>query len=289
MASDAQIVFLGTGCSSGVPHVPCLTGPDGPCATCLSGQDPNSKDRRLTTSLLVMSRSAAGRASNVVIDAGKSFYQASLRWFPQHGVRGLDAVLLTHAHFDAIGGLDDLRAWTMRADGPLPVHLRPADMAAVRSTFFYLAEPGRHASGGTIANLEFVQDAHEPLTLGGVEYTPLEVEHGAGFTANGYKFGGACYLSDVSALPDGVKAEVAGCDLLILDALRSRATYGTHLTLERALEYVGELRPRRALFVGMCHNLEHAATTRLLEGLQPQFGGTELGLAYDGLRLELAT
>jgi len=49
----------------------------------------------------------------VVIDAGKSFYEASLEHFPRHGLRTIDALLLTHGHADACFGLDDLRMWTI--------------------------------------------------------------------------------------------------------------------------------------------------------------------------------
>lgn len=50
----------------------------------------------------------------IIVDVGKFFWQSALDICPGAGVRHMDAVLLTHAHFDAIGGFDDLRDWTKR-------------------------------------------------------------------------------------------------------------------------------------------------------------------------------
>lgn len=36
----------------------------------------------------------------IVIDVGKTFQAAAVEWFPKHGLRKIDAVLITHAHAD---------------------------------------------------------------------------------------------------------------------------------------------------------------------------------------------
>jgi phosphoribosyl 1,2-cyclic phosphodiesterase len=40
----------------------------------------------------------------IVIDVGKTFREAAIEWFPEYGLRKIDAVLITHAHAD--GKLD---------------------------------------------------------------------------------------------------------------------------------------------------------------------------------------
>lgn len=47
--------------------------------------------------------------SCILIDCGKTFRDGLLRLFPQHGLKTVSSLLLTHGHADAILGLDDIR------------------------------------------------------------------------------------------------------------------------------------------------------------------------------------
>ena len=86
-----EILFLGTGTSTGVPQIGCE------CETCLSA-DP--KDKRLRASVLI-----TNNEDKILIDCGPDFRQQAL----SNRVNGISAVLLTHEHYDHIGGLDDIR------------------------------------------------------------------------------------------------------------------------------------------------------------------------------------
>ena len=279
-----EIIFLGSGCSAGVPSVPCLTRPEGPCPACRDSRLPGSRNRRLPVSLLVRHRDPAGELATTVIDAGKSFYQASVNLFAEHRIDRIDAVLLTHSHFDAIAGMDDLRAWTLNSGRPIPVYLRESDMGVVGDMFRYLVEGTTH--GGTVANLQFTPIANDGVTIAGLRFDAVEVEHGVNYTANGYRFGDVCYISDASRLPPAALRMARGCRLLILDAIFKNRTTPTHLSLEQAVEYVEEVKPKRALFVGMSHRLEHTAAERELRQRSRELG-IEMGLAHDGLQLTL--
>ena len=86
------ITFLGTGTSQGVPVIAC------PCEVCHS-QDPH--DKRLRTSALVTDC----EGNNILVDIGPDFRAQMLT----HDVRHLEAILITHAHRDHVGGIDDIR------------------------------------------------------------------------------------------------------------------------------------------------------------------------------------
>jgi phosphoribosyl 1,2-cyclic phosphodiesterase len=95
---------------------------------------------------------------NILIDAGKTFREGSLRWFPYHSIHSLDAIVLTHHHMDAAGGLDDVRGFqslqtttttTTTSDKdlqwklplemiPMPLHLSSACLADVSERFPWL-------------------------------------------------------------------------------------------------------------------------------------------------------
>ena len=103
-AGELRVRILGSGTSQGLPRIAC------DCATCTSA-DP--RDRRLRASALL-----AWGARRVVVDCGPDFRAQALA----ADLDRLDAVLLTHEHQDAIGGLDDLRRFNEIAGDYLPVY-----------------------------------------------------------------------------------------------------------------------------------------------------------------------
>lgn len=278
-----EVIVLGSGCSTGVPDVICLTNRGG-CVACEDALRPGSPNKRLSTSLLVKYRPAPDVPfSNILIDSGKFLPETSVRWFREYDIKRIDAVVLTHTHFDAVGGLDALRAWTSLLQYTIPIYLREADMEAVRKVFFYLVEPQKHNTGSGIAALEFRTIGDAPFDVCGLEFTPLRVAHGKDYFANGYRFGDVCYVSDVSDFPPATLDLMRGCDLLFLDALLRERTFGNHLTLEQAIEVATALRPKRTFLVGMTHRLEHSATNAELAELKQN-----IQLARDGMHIKLA-
>ena len=96
---------------------------------------------------------------------------------------------------------------------------------------------------------------------------------------------GSGILPDFSPLIDAVRAGqndaaklIRGAVAKIIDALRFKP-HVTHLHLDQTLNYINELKPRRALLTHMGHDFKHTDLCRSLpEGVEP---------AYDGLRIEL--
>jgi phosphoribosyl 1,2-cyclic phosphate phosphodiesterase len=94
----------------------------------------------------------------------------------------------------------------------------------------------------------------------------------------GYRFGAAAYLTDHSEIPAASKEKLRGLDVLFLDALRHRP-HPTHSTVARSLATVEELKPRRAFFTHICHDLPDAETNAALP--------PNVRLAYDGLEIDV--
>ena len=280
------MVFLGTGTSERVPRVTCLTKQPPTCAVCTDAVRPGSKNLRRNTSLLLQYDDPEGRRRNVVIDAGKSFYESAMTFFPRFGVTSLDAVIITHAHADAIGGLDDLRDWTNNAHESVPVFVRPVDLETIAKTHFYLVDRSLSTSGGGVARLEFFDVTDDPLDIYGLEFTPLTVEHGPGVTASGFKFADVCYIPDTSRIPHAAWQAAERCGLLVLDALRPERTHGSHLTVEEAVDVARRLEPGRTLLTDMAHDVEHEPTNERL-ALLKEAEGLDIQLAYDGLAVDV--
>ncbi|XP_047328524.1 putative hydrolase C777.06c [Impatiens glandulifera] len=276
----SEIIFLGTGTSEGIPRVSCLTNPEKTCSVCSKAVEPNNKNRRLNTSILIRSQGGF----NILIDAGKFFYHSALRWFPTFGLRTIDAVIITHSHADAIGGLDDLRDWTNNVQPYIPIYVAERDFEVMKKTHYYIVDPSVVTPGAAVSDLQFELIHEEPFKVHDLKVTPLPVWHGHGYRSLGFRFGNTCYISDASEIPQETYPLLEDCELLILDALRPGQSSATHFSLPRALDEVRKIRPKRTLFTGMMHLMDHEKVNEDLLKLRDT-EGLDVQLSYDGLRV----
>jgi riboflavin kinase/FMN adenylyltransferase len=259
-SAPIQLTVLGSGTSMGVPSLGCH------CRVC-SSKDPH--DNRLRPSLLL---SRGGQ--NVVIDTTPDFRQQALRV----GLDRLDAILLTHGHADHILGFDDIRPYNMRQKAALPVYSTEETFEVIRRAFAYVFDGRPTLSTVPSVTLNVVNG---PFELMGVPFVPVPLKHGD-LEVLGFRFGQAAYLTDFSELPDSSARLLEDLDDLILDALRD-IPHPMHQTVEQALALIGRLKPKRAWFTHIAHDLPHAETNARLRKL----GLRNVELAYDGLRLDV--
>ena len=252
-----KLTFLGTGTSTGVPSIGCE------CETCTS-DDP--RDKRLRVSILI---EHAGMT--VLVDTSSDFRQQALRY----GLKRLDAVLITHCHADHIFGLDDIRPLNFRY-GALGVYANERAWPDIRRIFKYVFEP-TYFGGGLPLVVPHTVVHGAPFCIGEhMEVTPLEVIHGR-LPVTAYRFNDFAYATDLSEIPPATIAGLQNLDVLVLDCLRFKE-HPTHLWVDKALEYVEMIRPKRAYFTHIAHDVKHERdSARLPKGVE---------WAFDGLTLE---
>lgn len=254
-----RLTFLGTGTSQGVPIIGCR------CAVCTS---PDPRDQRLRVSALV-----EVNGTRILIDAGPDMRQQLLR----AQVADLDAVLLTHAHMDHIGGMDDLRAISFLHEPPrpVPIYADAATADGVRHTYHYAFGPQRYP-GVPEFDMRLIDRA--PFTVEGVEVVPVEVLH-MHLPVLGFRIGPLAYITDAKTIAPAEREKLRGLDVLVLNALRMQEHY-SHFNLQEALGVVHDVRPRRAYFTHISHwmGLHGEVQLDLPDGVF---------LAHDGLVVEL--
>jgi len=251
----ATITVLGSGTSMGVPTIGC------DCQVCTSS---DAHDRRTRPSILI-----GYNQRFVLIDSTPDFRQQALR----ENIRRIDAVLYTHGHADHILGLDDLRPLTFKREQKLPLYADEPTANIIERMFAYAFDPeSTYSTRPQVA----LQRLNGTLELFGAKFQPLRVLHGdSEITA--FRFGTAAYLTDFSSIPEPTMEVLQNLDVLFLDALRRRP-HPTHSSLDESVKIVERLKPRRAFFVHMSHDLAHEETNRHLP--------SNVRLAYDGMKLE---
>lgn len=262
-----KLTFLGTGTSIGVPEIGCR------CPVCTS-DDP--RDRRFRQSALV----DTDDGHRILIDCGPDFRTQML------GVdyRAIDALLITHEHYDHTGGIDDLRPFCRFGDVRIYLDTYTANHLRERLPYFFREKlyPG-------VARLELHETAPGYLFyVGETPILPLTVMHGP-LSILGWRIGSLGYITDMSSCPEETVAALRGgtpqtqslgpVDTLVVNALRF-APHPAHQTLEEALQFAARIGARQTRFIHFCHGIGlHAQTDAQLP--------PSVHLAYDGEVLDI--
>jgi len=256
-----RLTFLGTGTSFGVPQVGCG------CRTC-SSQDP--RDKRTRAAALI---EAQGR--RLLIDTPPELRLQLVA----AAVTSLDAVLFTHAHADHVHGIDDLRALSVKQPGGLAVYGSGEALAELARRFSYIFDPGVSAPAGTTKpELHgHAVEADREWEIAGMMVRPLRLPHGPGCVF-GYRIGALAYVTDAKTIPEAVRAQLEGLDVLVLNGLLSRP-HPLHLSIPEAIGAAEAIGARQTFLTHLTHETPHAElVAQLPSGIAP---------AYDGLAVEV--
>lgn len=250
-----NIRILGTGTSTGVPTIGCT------CPVCQSA-DP--RDSRLRTSVLYEEDH-----TQILLDCGPDFRQQILP-LP---FKPLQAVLLTHEHFDHVAGIDDLRSFSYRSELPIYTNKLTAIHLEQRMPYCFIDKsyPG-------IPKLALkVVEPYKTFSVGTVAITPISIMHGE-LPIFGYRLNKMAYITDMLYMPEASFEKLQGLEVLILNALRIKL-HSTHESLSQAIEVAKRVGARRTYLVHMSHDIGlHAQVEKQLpEGIF---------IGYDGQTIE---
>ena len=262
MSGRLEVTILGCGSSGGVPRA------DGNWGAC----DPaDPRNQRSRCSLLVRRKGDGGEGeTTVVVDTSPDFrLQAAT-----NGIERVDAVIYTHDHADQTHGIDDLRVFAGRMRQRVPCFMSAQDHATLTQRFAYIFNGAMDYPAICDANLLTTHGTAWSVEgpSGKLPIITFPQVHGP-IASVGVRFGGVAYSSDVSALPPEAFAALHDLDLWIVDALRWKP-HPTHSDVQQALDWIAELKPRRAVLTNMHVDLDYAElAARLPAGVEPAFDG----------------
>lgn len=247
-----KVLFLGSGTSTGIPQIGCK------CKVCISD---NEKDKRLRASVLITEND-----TSILIDCGPDFRQQLIK----HKIDKLSAILVTHEHYDHIGGLDDVRPL-----GESHIYAETKVLGIIKRNMPYSFAENKYPGVPLIQLHEIDENS---FRINNIEVQPIRVMH-AKLPILGYRIGKVAYLTDVKTIDDKAIEQLQGLDVLVLNALRIEK-HISHISLSEALVIANKIGARETWFTHMSHDMG------LHNDIDPQLP-EHIQLSYDGLELSI--
>ena len=255
-----KIKFLGTAANGGVPQLDCR------CGICVAAEKEN-KLRRLRSSVLVETE-----GKKIILDCGPDFRQQMLK----EGLRlqDLDLVVVTHLHFDHVGGLMEMSTGK-HLEVPVLVSEKNWILLMMRDEIKYLVGVKFikliSESEGRELGVELFEIPHDPKFP-----TCAVIVHEDNKQA--------WYSSDVAKITDKMLERMKNIDLAIFDAtfLNEKifpAKKLNHITVEESAPILAKLN-KEVIFSHINHSEDFAK----MEVFLNKFG---FELAKDGLSVKI--
>ncbi len=254
-----SLLFLGSGGSMGVPIIGC------DCQVCTSSI---SKNKRTRPSVLLKFGD-----KNYLIDVGPDFHAQALK----HKVNHLDGVMITHAHYDHIAGLDELRIYHFRQKKPTPCLLSKETLQELKVRYHYLFSPGKNEMHSANFDFQTLPDDNGSVTFGDLRLKYISYTQ-SGMKVNGFRCNNLSYVTDIHEYSEKIFNLLKGTSTLVVSALRWEQS-PVHFSLDEAIDFANKIGAKQTYFTHITHDIDYETTSKKLPAC--------MALSYDGLEIEV--
>ena len=201
-----------------------------------------------------------------MVDCGPDLRQQLLL----HNVQHIDGVLLTHEHYDHIGGLDDVRPL-----GAITVYAEKKVVNVIYRNMPYCFSENKYPG---VPALKMQEIDLSPFLICKTTVQPVRVMH-AKLPILGFRIKNVAYLTDVKSIEESEYDRLKNLDVLVLNALRIK-THIAHINLEEAIEIAKKIGAKQTYFTHLSHDMgKHFDVEQTL----PE----NMHIAYDNLTLNV--
>jgi phosphoribosyl 1,2-cyclic phosphate phosphodiesterase len=255
---EGSFLFLGTGASTGVPVIGC------DCPVCRSR---SAYNQRLRPSGLIKCKDKI-----VLIDCGPDFRQQALRYQIDH----LDALLLTHTHYDHVSGIDDLRVFFFRKMRPLPCFLSEESFQELNKHYDYLFDS---ENGSIKPHLQFhlLKDSGTAnVEIFKIKYFSFSQRN---MKVTGFRIGDFAYITDIRKYTEDIFLFLQGVQQLVVSSISCTAS-SAHLSVDEAIAFANKAKARQTWLTHIGHHIDHETMIPLLP--------PNIQMGYDGLEFKIS-
>jgi phosphoribosyl 1,2-cyclic phosphate phosphodiesterase len=210
----------------------------------------NRKNRRLRSSILIESKS-----TSLLVDMSPDLRQQML----DNNVRKVDAVIFTHAHYDHVNGINELRPMYFGSDHTLNVYGSEITIGVLKKAFYYLFEDVGVALYKPYISTNVIKDS---FSIGDISGICFEQNHGY-VSSTGIRIGNFAYSTDVFSFSNESLAKLEGLDTWIVGCIaKERKT--NHANLDTVVEWVEKLKPKMTFLTHMGISMDYDSLAREL-------------------------
>ena len=234
------------------------------CSTCRS-ENPNNKRLRSSAMIVIDGR-------NLLIDASPDLREQALRYH----IPPPTALLLTHTHYDHIGGLEDLRSYSIHTHASIPCYLSRPSFDNVKKLFYYHFSPlSEEKSFMAMLDFHVLEAPSGFFDVDGIKIEYFSYAQGE-MPVTGFRIGGLAYVTDIKQYDDSLFSHLKGLDVLVVSAARSLPSR-MQMTVDEALAFEQKVGAKKTYFIHLSHEIEYTKVRSSLPA--------GVALAYDGLEV----